>query len=239
MHNRQYWNHKNHEHLQKIKLSLSMLSAGLTLLFLFQLAGVSGAQEGVLDGGKVGSGNSEPNENVPAEMRAAVEDVETSNLDEKIEQLYEKLRRDPLDEQSIREIRQLRNQRDQTQKNSWASLANALQGCLEDRAEAARRHLEQAIRSSVVVKLANSYLSVSLEEILAKCEERISQPICPECGNTHRADCSVCRGSGMDRCPKCKGRGSIRIRNEQKEMRSVFCPECLGRGEVFCDKCSG
>jgi len=227
---------------KKITLNLLQLKLPGVLLLLWLLPGlltvVAGAQESVVGSSEAGFGNLDPNDDVQAEVRPAEADFEVINLDEKIGQLYDKLRQDPLDEQSIREIRKLRDQRDQVQKNSWANLANALQGCLDNRPDAVRRHLEQALKSAAAVKLADSYLSVSLEEILSRCEENILQPICPECGNTHRADCAACRGRGLVRCPKCKGRGSIRGRNEQEAIRMVFCPECFGRGEVVCEKCS-
>ena len=187
---------------KNITLFLTRLQGRLSLLLLLLLTVFAGGQESVVDGSEVDPGKRDPNDNIPAEVLPGGTDFEVINLDEMIEQLYEKLRRDPLDEQSIREIRKLRDQRDQVQKNSWANLANALQGCLDNRGDAVRRNLEPALKSAAVVKLADSYLSVSLEEILAKCEEKISRPICPECGNTHRADCAACRGRGMEQCPK-------------------------------------
>ncbi|MBN2376737.1 MAG: hypothetical protein JXD22_10060 [Sedimentisphaerales bacterium] len=224
---------------KKVTLFLMRFQGRLSLLLLLLLTVVAGGQESDVIGSEAGFVNFDPNDNVPAEVRPGGTDFEVINLDEKIEQLYEKLRQDPLDEQSIREIRQLRDQREQSQKNGWANLANALQGCLDNRPDAVRGHLERVLKSAAVVKLADSYLSVSLKEFLARCEEKISKPICLECGNTHRADCTACRGRGMVRCPKCKGRGSIRGRNEREEIRMVFCPECSGRGEVVCEKCSG
>ena len=42
--------------------------------------------------------------------------------------------------------------------------------------------------------------------------------------------CYVCKGTGLDVCPKCNGK---------KRFNAETCPECNGRGVVKCYACSG
>lgn len=53
------------------------------------------------------------------------------------------------------------------------------------------------------------------------------------------AECKTCKGTGASSCPKCDGKGEIKIVHMLANDERVKCSLCSGSGKARCGVCNG
>ena len=162
------------------------------------------------------------------------------DLRRQLDRLSRQVLADPLDATAATRLGALREQQDQRRSEGLTGLADGLGGWLIGSRIGVAPALTRALASPDVTELADRILgpvALTLDQIVRQWAGFGETGVCPDCGQTHQADCTACDGAGFLLCRDCRGRG-VRPKTGNRS-REEACSTCRGTGAVRCGSCQG